>query len=525
MDKTKNKKSQTAAACIILCFFAAFNVFFFTPLDIFFANAKDIAFPLRSLMIFMGSVTLSVFAVLLAVCLLVKGKAKNIVRAVIFGVSMAFYIQGNFLALNMGELNGSRYELQFGKVLLSAAVWLVILAAPFFILKKFPDIFENVTSYIPAAIALIQAITLVISASINLATKYDGDTITEVFEADTRYTCVVKDLDVYGKNKNLIVILADTYGSFSFDSAIKEAPESVSEFDGFTYYTNTVGKFHVTNLGVAHIMTRSLDAKYTNTKLFDTLSENYKTYYYFDAIIPPASVIAPYSETMVSKTVSLSDVAGYSGGVYNIAFFRCMPEPLKPLFRSSGNIKNDLDAQLMKNVEVNGIPQYGSANLDFYETMPHELKTVDEDIFKYIYLYGLHSPCKDTADLQHSETEVSYTEEAVAVNKIINEYLKTLKENGIYDSCDIIVMADHGTQDEYNMYPLLMYKPAHQTETGIKVSNAPISYDDVYPTLLKLAGGEPQERTIFDIAEDEERVRHFEHTGTDVTGNIKAVDS
>lgn len=516
----KSARSQRLASNIILCFFAAFNILFFTPMDIFFSNAPDIAFPLRPLMVFMGLVTFVAFAVMFLVCHFTKGKANNIIRSIIFGTSMAFYIQANFLAINMGVLNGSQYEMSIPKAALSCIIWIIILAVPFFILIKFPKLFDNVTSYIPAALILIQALTLIISAYINIY-KYDNDTIVEIFESDTRWVCTATDLETYSKNKNLIIILADEYDSFCFDNAVKDAPDSVSEFDGFTYYTNTIGKFNLTPPAVSYITTAELQPSYTNLKFYDTISENFNVKFYYDAINPPAHVISRYSNNLLSKKVSFDDIFGYADGVYKISFFRCMPEVAKPLFQSSGNIANDLDSKLMDKVKINGETQFRSDNLDFYNLMPRELKFTDENVFKYIYLFGLHDPRNVTGDLEReTQINISVDEEAVAVNRVVNEYLKILKENGAYDNSEIIFLADHGHHDG-KKYPLLMYKPANQTEKGIKVSNAPISHDDLYPTLIKLAGGEPEARTIFDIGENEERVRHFDGISQDITGNIK----
>lgn len=444
LSENKSAGSQRVASYVVLCFFAAFNVFFFIPMDIFLANATDIAFPIRPLMLFMGLVTLGVFAVLFLACLFAKGKASDIIRSIIFGVSMAFYIQGNFLAINMGELNGSQYEPTFRKAALSIVIWLVILAAPFFILIKFPKIFDNVTSYIPAAIVLIQALTLMISAHINIL-KYNNDAIVEIFESDTRWACTATDLDTYSKNKNLIIILADEYDSFCFDNAVKEVPDSVSEFDGFTYYTNTVGKYHLTPNSISYITTAELEVSYTNLTFFDLISENFSAKFYYDTVNPPASVISRYSNNLISKKVSSADTFGYANGVYKISFFRCMPEVLKPLFQSSGNIANELDSKLMKKIDINGETQYRSDNLDFYNLMPRELKSTNENVFKFIYLFGLHEPRNVTGDLERDDrSNITVDEEAVAVNKVINEYLKILKKNGMYDNSEIIFMADHG---------------------------------------------------------------------------------
>ena len=521
-SEAKKAGSQKAASNIVLCFFASFGVFFFIPMDLFLANAGDIAFPLKPLAIFMGIVTLAVFAVLFLVCMLTKGKANNILRAIVLGTSTAFYIQGNFLAVNMGLLNGSEYDLPIWKAALNIAIWLVIMAIPFFILVKFPNVFDSAVSYIPAAILLIQIFTLCISPFLNMS-KYGTGNIVEIFYGDTRWINTTASLDTYSENKNLIIILADEYCSFAFDDAIADDPDAVSEFDGFTYYTNTVGKFGLTYPSLGYIFTADKDASYSDLTFLETVSKNYKANFYCDTVVPPAQVFSKYSDNIILKKITLGETRGYASSIYRISFFRCMPEILKPLFWSSGDIGQELISKTAKKLDLtNGVSEYSYNNIDFYVSMPSELKSTDENVFKFLYIHGLHDPRTATRDLERApENErVSTTDEAVAVNKIVNKYLKILKNNGVYDNSEIIFMADHGHYRD-KKYLLLMYKPAAQTESGIKISNAPISYDDIFPTLVMLAGGEPNARTIFDIGENEERVRYYGENNEEITGNIK----
>ena len=528
-DKDRSAKAVNAAAertagNILLCFFAAFGVCFFTPMDIFFANADDIAFPFKPLAIVMGIVTLAVFAVLFLMCTLIKGRANKVFRAILFGAALAFYIQGNFLAINMGQLDGTKYEMPVWKAALNIVIWLAILAVPFIFLIKFPNIFDKVVSYVPGAIIVIQIVALVASFYLNV-NNFSNESLEEVFHGDdTRWIHTVKDLDVYSENHNFIVIVADMYDSFYFDNAVAEEPDTVSEFDGFTYYTNTVGRFTITDPSIAYILSGSEENEYSNRTLFNILAENYRANYYSDPNIPPSSVLAEYSDNIVRKKITLGETYGYAKGIYKISFFRCMPEVLKPLFWSSGNLEKELDSKTVKRMIIDGYPVYSYFIREFYDEMPRELQTVDEKVFKFMYMLGIHYPRTVTRDLEvvPESADISPAETAIAVNKILNEYLKMLKDNDMYDNSDIIIMADHGISD-HNKFPMLMYKPAHQTETGIKISNAPISYEEMFPTLVMLAGGEPNGRTIFDIAEDEERVRHFETANEDFTGNIKDV--
>ena len=520
--KTKNAKSNGVLSYIALCFFAAFGVCFFVPVDIYMSNAGDIMFPMQPLLLFMGLITLAVFAVLFLICRFTPpGRVNNIFRAIVFGVSTAFYIQGNFLAVNMGQLDGSRYDLSAWKAAINIVIWLLILAVPFFILIKFPKIFDNVMLYASAAIILIQLLALGFSAYINLTQNMFNRRV--IIEGNTRWACTTADLDVYSKNKNLIVIVTDMYDSFCFDSAVADEPDSVSEFDGFTYYANTVGKYEFTPQSFSYILTANGDKSYDDLTFFDTIAENFRAHYYCERNIPPSAMLSNYSDNILIKKISHDETRGYAGNIYKISFFRCMPEILKPFFQSSGDVRPELDPSVVNDVVLtNGFPEYNFHLRNFYDQIPRELQAVDEDVFKLIYTFGIHSPRTVTRDLEvvPESDAVTPEEAAIAVNKVLNEYLKILKDNGMYDNSEIIIMADHGIYFR-DKFPLLMYKPAHQTETGIKISNAPISYDEMFPTLVMLAGGEPNGRTIFDIAEDEERERYFASTDEYITGNIK----
>ena len=55
----------------------------------------------------------------------------------------------------------------------------------------------------------------------------------------------------------------------------------------------------------------------------------------------------------------------------------------------------------------------------------------------------------------------------------------------------------------------------------MRISNAPVSYEDIYPTLLYLSGDENIGGTIFELTEDEERVRYYSGTDEYISGPIR----
>lgn len=116
---------------IFLSLFAAMYPLYFVPMDIFVNNAADMPYPIKSLKRYLFFISMIVCAVILLLAFLLPKKANGWFCAAVFGLSLAMYIQGTFLAANMGELDGTKYELTAWKIILSVLVWCAAFAAAF----------------------------------------------------------------------------------------------------------------------------------------------------------------------------------------------------------------------------------------------------------------------------------------------------------------------------------------------------------------------------------------------------------
>lgn len=521
-DSQKSEKTRKTISNIILCIFAAFNVCFFTPMDVFFANSDELAFPIALMSLYLGIITVAVAAVLFLASVLIRGKANGIYRTVVFAASIALYIKGNFLSMNMGSLLGDEYRISVGRTVLDITVWVIIFAAAFILRWKFSKQFESAITYVSAAVIFIQLVALV--TGFIQCIKYSQPSVIKTLLGGVQdlninmAACTNDDLEVYSSEKNFIIIMPDEYDSHCFDEALKQG--APAGFDGFTYYTNTVGMHKWTQHAVPYAFINSPVYSNGDETFFQTVTQNYETRFYAESTVPDPWFMYKYCRNYIDVTVPYRDSFSYANTLLELALFRVLPEPLKPFVLPEYEKIGNIDYTLPDNKEY-----YRSDNLDFYNNFPRELTITDTPQFKCIFLKGLHSPRNTDTNMQRVNDTVSLEDTTEVVNKIIGEYLQTLKEYGVYDNSDIFIMADHGYRNEYKdcsvMTPLFMYKPAYSTDTGIKISNAPISHADLFPTYVKLAGGEPEERTIFDIPEDEERVRYFAEDNISIIGNIK----
>ena len=94
---------------------------------------------------------------------------------------------------------------------------------------------------------------------------------------------------------------------------------------------------------------------------------------------------------------------------------------------------------------------------------------------------------------------------------MLDKWINSLKEQGIYDNHVIIILADHGTQ----LYPgesfrsansLLMIK-GYNEHHDLAVSDKKVSYDELESIYEKLLDGYKSEESVIGIGEDD--IRHF----------------
>ena len=95
---------------------------------------------------------------------------------------------------------------------------------------------------------------------------------------------------------------------------------------------------------------------------------------------------------------------------------------------------------------------------------------------------------------------------------IVAAYLEKLKEADSYDNSVIIIMSDHGydeegTEEYGRQNPLLMIKGRNEHH-DMQISQAPISYDDLQSAYMRLLDGAKGDE-VFDWKEGDKRDLRF----------------
>jgi len=120
-----------------------------------------------------------------------------------------------------------------------------------------------------------------------------------------------------------------------------------------------------------------------------------------------------------------------------------------------------------------------------------------------LHTTGSHPPY-DLNEFAQKQEGVTILQKSKGQLYIVEEYLKQMKEHGVYDSSTVILTSDHG---QLNLpRGMMLIKRPHAK--GFEEKDAPISHFDLHNTFFELIGIKRGE-SIFDIAEDAERTRMY----------------
>jgi hypothetical protein len=453
-----------------------------------------------------------------------------------FAAGLLIWFQGNFLLWNYGPLDGR--DIAWSKMAhygyIDGAIWLAVLTAAF-VFSRF--------AIRHARNACLVLLVIQLGYGAVLFSRYPG---TANFK---RYSIDAADEFVFSKNRNVIILLLDTFQTDFFAEIIRESPEITRSFEGFTYFRNTVGGYPYTELSVALMLTGQY---YDNSQPFGRwLEESYEGNsipHILEAngwrvdLFPKISFSVFYADDIASNfvpgipfTERVQDIAF----CFDLSLFRSLPHFLKrrvynhqdwfvrPLlgrFWKMGPKRNDAgtrtvlpEARKKRRNRTLFSPKafQKSQDVKFIDAMLSESSAGnDPGAFKFYHLGGPHIPLVLDENLNYVPMEVNrqnYRKAATASLKLTSLFLDRLRELGIYDESLIFIVGDHGAAYQgqsfvlqpgmpvdptgkvvtepfmINALPLLLAKP-FAASGGLNTSDAPISSADIPATVFSALG-------------------------------------
>lgn len=472
----RNMKNKIQAALIAA--FLVNTIFIFGPIEAYINNQDEFWFGLTALLgLIVGGTTIGFLLVYVFLISTKSKKYNRYVEALILGLTIALYIQGNFMLVKYGVLDGRSIEWDnYGNWgIYNTIIWIIVIATSLIIAHKLPTFFYKFSCGLAAFFTTIQVVTLLILLfSVGLGAKDNYTVITEgAFDAS--------------RNKNVAVFIVDTMDAQYFQSVMEEYPEITDIFTDFTYYENTMGLYPTTKAALPYILTGS---KYLNETPYNEYindaweksplikelnNNNFSCGIYTSSIFlsPKAKLINVDPHKPIVKS---------GGGLYKeygkFVLFKYMPHLLKKHF-----VINTADFEKYRGSRKSTL-YYWDTQFVYKLLLKDGINATSQNTFRVYHYEGAHPPYTLDENLNEAGMEeTSAIQQTRGSLKIVEDYINLLKEKGCYENSMIIVMADHGGEGALWQHPALLIKSPQQNHP-FYISDASISYVNLMATYI-----------------------------------------
>ena len=508
----ENRKQSLITGIFISIFFA-FTVLFYGPLSQYLPNAEELWFGLGDVLGIILPTSLVAVALAAVFFFIVPPEAAGFFLELFFGVSLALYVQGNYLRSNYGtglmdgsEIDWSKYT-AYG--IFDIVLWVALIAAPFiaaWFLRDKKGMIAKVLIVASLFLTAVQIPALAVqaasyqpneNASLKISTK-------EMFEVSPK--------------ENIIYFILDGVDDRYYQTYLSNNPDFADVLEGFVHYDNTLSSGARTTIGVPSMLTGIPYHRQCPYTEYVTDIYNGKTS--LSALHDHGYHLGVYSESQLfsvesSKFISNFSEKGREVGsyyilmkkLYKLDLFKFLPHFMKKY------VWFDTQEFDSAKEQENTYKENDAAFFESFNETRFMVKEEKDKVFQLYHLYGAHSPFVLTKDAKRAEKKDGITreEQLEGVFKIVRTMLEDLKEKGLYNDATIVITADHGDK-HIGEYPVLLVKRSGDT-SEYSVSHAPASLFDMAIFLSELVGEElPDQKygmRLEDLTEDMERERHM----------------
>ncbi|MDO4179048.1 MAG: YidC/Oxa1 family membrane protein insertase [Phascolarctobacterium sp.] len=468
------------------------------PLDIYMNNSGDFWF--KGDMVFkyfLLSTCILFVAALVVGAIVILLKIDCYVTSVLLGILVAICLQAYVINLNYGVLDGTPIAWdKFGyKGHLNTLIWLVCICFPL-VLSKYVGMTKlcSCCKYISVFIIGVQIFGLC----------YTADKV-GIFQKSKQenYVVTTKNLFSFSQERNVIVLLLDTFDAGYMDQLLASADGDNYRriLQGFTYYPDALGSYSFTKSAVPAILTGKIN--HNERAYRDYIEDAYRDNPTYTFLKDNDYSIDVYTEDrfVATQAVTFSNVINseyqFNGrrplfyNYYKLVSFRFFPHIFKRYAHISTEVFNKYRklSVMEKPFDYDVQNYYNMLNMTKLQNSPRKT-------FKFIHLLGTHVPYTFDKTLKTMPgREYTAIEEAAGCMTLVDVFLKKLKEGNVYDNSVIIIMADHGYLNiRHNpMFMIKNPKEAHE----FKVSDVPITYNDTGKLLASACQGKNIDEAFF----------------------------
>ncbi len=518
-------KSKKPFWTILLCnLFLALTAVFFLPLEVVLMNQKEFMIAVSVFWWFQLLLAVGAALILSGIMMILPPKAGRIAAAAALAVGVCLWAQSMFMNGGMVSLTGTEIQVSSAGKIINVLVWVLILAAvPVSVLllaKKKRKETETAMCLVAGALILMQTVAFVSQAA-----------TADKVERETRHFLSTEGEFTLGSDTNTVEFILDTADAKYFEEMLERWPEMKDELAGWVWYSNAISEYTRTYPSIPYLLTgercwfdrgypQYIQEAYENSDFLPRLHEagtDVRVYTMDPYLVGDntGDYIANYMDFDYMDFGNLNLVQ-LEKNLAHISLFKGAPYVLKNKFAYYVEWVNSSSFKFQQtdfSHEVDPV---------FYEEMNRRGITVSEDsssAFRFYHLMGTHP------GIIRWNENLERVEESEPVStlkgsfKAIRAYTDRMKELGLYDKATIIVTADHGVSGggetldlPYPITPLILVKyPDSDGNQPLRISEAPVSHEDLFATVEAALGVAPSGRgsgkALEDFAEDEDRTR------------------
>lgn len=540
MEKFLKTIKRTRVA-ILLSGLLSFLVAVYAPVELFVSSQRDFWFTIGQLI---GNCILLFFMLWVVLYAIFFGmrcigkKAFAISLIVGFTIFLAFYVQGNFFVANLPPLDGTEIDWASNNIerIKSIAPYLVFGGALTFVFLKWKlKILKKVVAVGTAAIGGILVITF---ATLMLTTDF---TDKEVFLVPTD-----KNDFQYSTDENLIVLVIDAVDDKMFEKQLENYPELKDTFDDFTRYDDALAGYPYTLHSIPFMFTGEW---YENEQTYDEYvqiafekspivekikEDNYKAgFYNLGEVYFEKDGVGSVFENQIAEKPKFNNCFGAFGTIFKMSAIRYAPWDLKFFGYDAADFAEDMKA---------GAANYGAgvvklANQEFYFPLRdgNPITTTNDKCVRIHHIEGGHVPLQYNKEVEKIK-DATYEDNVDACLTICDQFIKRLKESGVYDNSAIVILADHGYKDDewdlrYRMNPVLLVKGIGDKGDELKVDSTPVSYANLADAMVKLMDGASADGLFDEYVSDSRKFLRYQYLREEymvefkVTGRADDIES
>ena len=460
-------------------------------------NPADIPFMARSVTPILLLTTAICFCLILLILPLFRGLVYELLISIVVAVLIAGYIQGNFMNMGLGELTGDAidWSLHKGLIAVSTLVWILVFVITFLIIHKTKSGRRGLLVFVPILLVVIQVVALVslVSERPNI-TEWNTNLYWSQ-EAPRRLT--INKIAEPAAERNAIVFVLDRFDQNYIYEILEKDPQFFDELDGFTMFDDNISYSDLTFPSVAELLTghrymwdRSrndyFDYAWENAELIKALKArgvDIRLYMDYGYAHTRHEQLNDYVSNMLQGTEYLNKRLVLVK-LLKLSAFRYAPMPAKPMLWLS---PTEFNHALIISDETSA---YFTDDLVFYDRITPDKLSLSDDktAFIYYHLRGFHTPYEMDENIKWSENATAVGQGTGAM-KVVYEYLRQLKEFGLYEDATIVITADHPERDGFDLVEprlsALFVKPSGSAGTPLSVSHAPVTIDRLPGTIME----------------------------------------